>query len=715
MPPPLAGGGGAKAPEGVRGTTWPDRELAPGCRCKVGDLVGGCCSHVDVQTAGVFEQRLVVRSAGETRLRTTLLRTLAVMIFALGAFYLTWRYVASVNLQTWWFAIPLLAAETYSCIDTSLFALTVWKLRERGYPPKAPDGHTVDVLITRYNEPVELLRATVRAARAIDYPHRTFVLDDGDSPEVRAMASAEGVDYITRGDEWKGRPRHAKAGNLSNALMRTEGEFVLVLDADQVSRREILDRTLGYFRDPMVALVQTQQFFHNVPEGDPFGSQAPLFYGPIQQGKDGWDAAFFCGSNAVLRRDALMQAGVARYVKGVTDSVRRVLGAAEHLLSRTARRAADDGDERTAAALRDLQQAAAEARHAHRRGDPIQRLTYRFQQRVQEVSRRLVAEDLSQIRADIAAIQQTEPDLEAGGIATSPAGGRAVTVLAGRDWSPLGAVEAVAALLRAVDVDLEHEAQPVLPLSTISVTEDLATALRLHAMGWSSVYVDETLATGLAPEDLGTAFQQRLRWAQGTIQVMLRENPLLVRGLGLGQRLMYLATMWSYLSGVFALVYLAGPPLYLVFGVSPVKAYSPAFFSHLVPYLLGSQVLFTVAGWGKPTWRGQQYSLALFPIWIQAAWSAFANVVLKRELPFMVTPKVPQARSQLRLAWPQLLAMGVLGLSVLVGLGKLLWGLDPNRMALVANLFWACYLLVVLSVIVRALRYRPAQVGQARA
>ena len=352
--------------------------------------------------------------------------------------------MASVNLQTWWFAIPLLAAETYSCIDTSLFALTVWKLRERGYPPKAPDGHTVDVLITRYNEPVELLRATVRAARAIDYPHRTFVVDDGDSPEVRAMASAEGVDYITRGDEWKGRPRHAKAGNLSNALMRTEGEFVLVLDADQVSRREILDRTLGYFRDPMVALVQTQQFFHNVPEGDPFGSQAPLFYGPIQQGKDGWDAAFFCGSNAVLRRDALMQAGVARYVKGVTDSVRRVLGAAEHLLSRTARRAADDGDERTAAALRDLQQAAAEARHAHRRGDPIQRLTYRFQQRVQEVSRRLVAEDLSQIRADIAAIQQTEPDLEAGGIATSPAGGRAVTVLAGRDWSPLNAVEAVA-------------------------------------------------------------------------------------------------------------------------------------------------------------------------------------------------------------------------------------------------------------------------------
>ena len=225
-----------------------------------------------------------------------------------------------------------------------------------------------------------------------------------------------------------------------------------------------------------------------------------------------------------------------------------------------------------------------------------------------------------------------------------------MTVLTSRDWSPLGAVEAVAALLETLDVHRAQEAQPVLPLSTISVTEDLATALRLHAMGWASVYVDETLAAGLAPADLGTAFQQRLRWAQGTIQVMLRENPLLLRGLSIGQRLMYLATMWSYISGVFALVYLAGPPLYLVFGVSPVKAYSPAFFSHLVPYLLVSQVLFTVAGWGKPTWRGQQYSLSLFPIWIQAAWSALANVVLKRDLPFTVTPKVAQGRSQLRLA-----------------------------------------------------------------
>src|SRR5438105_13619476 len=403
-------------------------------------------------------------------LRVVLLRTLVVMVFALGAFYFTWRYVASINVQSWWFALPLLAAETYSCIDSWLFALTIWRLREREDPPRAPTGLTVDVFITRYNEPIELLRETVRAARAIRYPHRTHVLDDGDSADVRAMAAAEGVDYIARGEEWQGRPRHAKAGNLSNALMRTDGEFILVLDSDQVPRPQILDQTLGYFGDPKLALVQTPQFFSNVPDGDPFGSQAPLFYGPIQQGKDGWNAAFFCGSNAVLRREALMQVGVIAYVKDVTENVRRVLRVADRVLSRTARRAAAAGDERTAAALRDLRQAAAEAELARRRGDAVQELTYRFQRRAHEVSRRMVAEDLTQIREDLLWIRQVTHGLEGEANASLLDEEEGLSLLASRQWSPLGAVEAVASLLHAVDVDRAHEAQPILPMSTISVT-----------------------------------------------------------------------------------------------------------------------------------------------------------------------------------------------------------------------------------------------------
>ncbi|MFP3590057.1 hypothetical protein SCB29_41585, partial [Paraburkholderia sp. SIMBA_055] len=65
---------------------------------------------------------------------------------------------------------------------------------------------------------------------------------------------------------------------------------------------------------------------------------------------------------------------------------------------------------------------------------------------------------------------------------------------------------------------------------------------------------------------------QRLLWAQGTLHVMLRDNPLVKKGLSAGQRLMYFGTMWSYLSGFAALVYLTAPVLYLLAGVMPVAA-----------------------------------------------------------------------------------------------------------------------------------------------
>ncbi len=161
----------------------------------------------------------------------------------------------------------------------------------------------MDVFIATYNEPLDLVLKTAIAARDMDYPHETWILDDGDRAEFATAARRIGVGYITRGPEWDGRQRFAKAGNVNNALSMTTGEFVAIFDADQVPEPRFLDRVLGYFDAEEVAFVQTPpQHFWNVPERDPLGSQAELFYGPpIQQGKDGWDAAFFCGSNAVLR------------------------------------------------------------------------------------------------------------------------------------------------------------------------------------------------------------------------------------------------------------------------------------------------------------------------------------------------------------------------------------------------------------------------------
>ncbi len=632
-------------------------------------------------------------------------RILVVLSLALGTNYVVWRWLESVEWSVWWIAVPLVLAETYSLIDAFLFGMTMWRIKERGAAPPPPDDATVDVFVTTYNEPVELVMTTAVAARDIRFPHRTWVLDDGARSEVREAAEAAGIGYLTRSEDWVDRPRHAKAGNLNNALMATEGEFLLILDADQIPEPQILDRTLGWFRDPEVALVQTPQFFTNVTESDPLGSQAPLFYGPIQQGKDGWNAAFFCGSNAVLRREALMQLGIVGYVRALEREIPKVLRTADSVITRAQREAArrPDGDPLIAALSR-VRGAVRAARQELAAGEVVAEVSYRFRRSVDAASRDLVDHDVRALTADLVELGELAPDRIG-----EPAVGfdeDALARLAERDLSPLRAIASVRALVDALDVERRDEAQPLMPLATISVTEDMATAMRIHALGWKTVYHHETLANGLAPEDLGTMLQQRLRWAQGTLQVMLRENPMLQKGLSLGQRLMYTATMWSYLSGFAAVVYIAAPILFLVFGVRPVESFGGDFLVRLLPYLIVNQLLFAVIGYGKRTWRGTQYSLALFPLWIRATVTAVGNVVFKRSLGFVVTPKTRQEGGPpWRLIWPQLTAMALLAAAAVIGLVRLATGVETSATSTAVNVFWVGFDLVILSVIVQAARY----------
>ena len=634
-------------------------------------------------------------------MRMFILRVVIVLTVVLGVNYVVWRWLWSLNWAAWWIAVPLVMAETYSLIDVALFSLAAWRSRgsKDASPPPAADL-AVDVFITTYNEDPELVMATVRAAIAIRYPHRTWVLDDGTRPRIRAEAEQLGAGYISRGREWDGKPRHAKAGNLNNALQQTQGEFFLVLDADQVPYPEILDRTLGYFDDERVALVQTPQWFGNVPANDPLGSQAPLFYGPIMQGKDGWNAAFFCGSNAVLRREALMRLGITGYVADTERRVQKAFAVGRRVIRRS-RRHPEARDARVSGLLARVEEALDDGKRVLDSGGSIAEATYLVQSHADAAVRSIVEDDLARVRADLATLQADLVDGE-----DAESFDAAVDRLTERDLSPLGALESVKAVLDSLNVDRAHEAQPVMPLSTISVTEDMSTSMRLHASGWRSVYHHERLAVGLAPEDLPSMLTQRLRWAQGTIQVMLRENPLVLRGLSLAQRLMYFGTMWSYLSGFAAVVYFAGPLIYLLAGILPVNALSPDFFVRFIPFMVLNQTLFLIAANGAPTWRGQQYSLALFPTWIRACTTAAANVWFRRPLGFAVTPKTRQSGpSSLRLLAPQALVGALLLLACLVGLLRWWLGLAEGLGTLV-NIAWAVYDLITLSVLIQAARYR---------
>lgn len=646
--------------------------------------------------------------------RLFLIRVIVVLTAMAGINYIVWRWLFSLNLDNWYIAIPLVLAETFSLIEMLLFGLGIWRLRERPLPPDPEPDLTVDVLITTYNEPIDLVMNTAKAALAITYPHRTWILDDGNRPQMRTAAESQGIGWISRSADWDGKPRHAKAGNLNNALVQTDGEFLLILDADQVADPRILDATLGYFQDERMGLVQTPQFFSNVTEQDPLGSQAPLFYGPIQQSKDGWNAAYFCGSNAVLRREALVQIGVSRYAGEIALRVYHALYYGSPVL-RKARKHVPASEPGVRAALVEVESLVKQARESLAGGEALFDVTYTFQREVDVVRRRMIDADLDLMAADLAEIAAME-NAQSGLEVSVDENQDTLRRLADREWSPLGAIESVTRLVDSVDVDRGGEAQAVMPMATISVTEDMATCMRMHGLGWKSAYHDETLAVGLAPEDLGTMLTQRLRWAQGTMQVLFRENPLTQKRLSWPQRLMYFSTMWSYLSGFAVVAYLVAPVLYLCFGLLPVKALSTDFFIRLIPFLILNQLMFLVIARGRKTWRGMQYSLAMFPTWIKAFTSAFGNVYFGRTLDFAVTPKdkVASGGPPWHLIRPQLVAIAALVVALFVGGYRVIVG-EAELVPVVFNFLWVGLDLALLSVIIRAALYQGFDPNQAPA
>ncbi|MWB76420.1 UDP-forming cellulose synthase catalytic subunit [Pseudooceanicola sp. 216_PA32_1] len=231
-------------------------------------------------------------------------------------------------------ALMLFAVETYSILVFFLNAFITADPTERAEPPRVAVEKlpTVDILVPSYNEPIEMLSVTLSAAKNIIYPKdrmRVVLCDDGgtdqrcnsDDPELAAASRKRRADLQKLCDELgvmystRARNEHAKAGNMSAALARLDGDLVVVFDADHVPTRDFLARTVGYFvEDPKLFLVQTPHFFLNQdPIERNLGLTCPpeneMFYSMIHRGLDRWGGAFFCGSAAVLRREALDSVG----------------------------------------------------------------------------------------------------------------------------------------------------------------------------------------------------------------------------------------------------------------------------------------------------------------------------------------------------------------------------------------------------------------------
>lgn len=468
--------------------------------------------------------------------RRLAIRSLAIVALAASAAYLWWRATSTLDLTAWWVSVPLLVLEVHAALGLLLFTIGLWDIDRR---PARRLVHETDarvaVLIPTYNEGVEVLLPTIAAAVRMDVGHETWVLDDGDRPEVRRLAADLGARYLTRPEH-----AHAKAGNLNHALGVVEADFVAVLDADHVAERDFLVKTLGYFDDPRLALVQTPQDFYNLDSFEHDASAAErstyheqaLFYRVIQAGKNRLDAAFWCGTGAVLRTAAL------REVDGV---------------------------------------------------------------------------------------------------------------------------------------------------ATDTLTEDIDTTIRLHRLGWRTVYHNEVVARGLAAGDARTYQAQRLRWGTGAMQVLRIRHPLTGPGLSARQRLGYAGTLLGWFDAWRTLGYLVLPVAVLVTGALPIRAdpltFAVAFGSVFVLQQVAIRVL--SRGYHRPVIS------VVFELVRMAPNLAATLTLLRPGRPaFRVTPKGRTGDGRQPATAPRLLlAVGWLGVFGAAWFALTLAGLTPTRY----EVPWAAY------------------------
>jgi cellulose synthase (UDP-forming) len=265
----------------------------------------------------------------ESARRTALVRGSAVTAIAATLTYLCWRLTSTLDGASLILAIPLLLLEMHSLLSLALHTVNLWELDSVGQVvPAEPSSrrHRVAVLIPTYNESREVLLPTIAAAVALGPAHETWVLDDGNRPWVEELASLLGARYRARRSA-----EHAKAGNLNAAIETLDVDVVAVLDADHVARADFLTATLPYFDDDRVAVVQTPQDFYNLESfehvsrrGGRRYMEQELFYRALAAGRNRWNAAFWCGTGALIRVAALRDVGGVA-VETVTEDIHTTL------------------------------------------------------------------------------------------------------------------------------------------------------------------------------------------------------------------------------------------------------------------------------------------------------------------------------------------------------------------------------------------------------
>jgi cellulose synthase (UDP-forming) len=239
-------------------------------------------------------------------------------------------------------------------------------------------------------------------------------------------------------------------------------------------------------------------------------------------------------------------------------------------------------------------------------------------------------------------------------------------------------------------------------------SEDIYTSIMLHAdkqKRWESIQHPDVECKMLSTQDLDSWVKQHQRYAEGSLDIALKDNPMFIKGLKFGQRICYFATIWSYFAPLWILVFLLSPLIFFFTLDLPVRAYSFEFFKYFIPFQVLNTLTITLGCWGINTRRGDQYYISSF--WMMLL--SLITVIRGKKVKFNVTHKgISTAKNTVHFL-PHLIIIVLTFIGIIYNIILLRLGIHPTPSGFAANTFWCLFNIIALSVIIRAAYWKQEE------
>lgn len=230
--------------------------------------------------------------------------------------------------------------------------------------------------------------------------------------------------------------------------------------------------------------------------------------------------------------------------------------------------------------------------------------------------------------------------------------------------------------------------------SGITITEDCETAFELHAQGWTSLYVDKPLISGLQPETFASFIGQRSRWCQGMFQILMLKNPALRAGLKPIQRIAYLSSMTFWFFPVPRLIFMVAPLLHIFLDVKIFVSSVDETLAYTLSYVAVNMVMQSyLYGHVRWPWVSELYEYVQGVFLAKAIVSVVAS---PRKPTFNVTAKGLSLENDhlSELAWPFFAIFGLLAFGVGTAAWRYLFEPGVTELMLVVGLWTGFNLLI---------------------